>query len=197
MSILASSKALRFLTYQRSRSIFSSSESKVLPFTCAQPVIPGRTAPRARPASPFILIVSGRSGRGPTKFISPHTTLSSPGSSSRRDRRRNRPTGVVRSLSDKSSPALSLCSLIERSFRSVNGLPPAPARVCRKTTGRPMVRATSTPRHKSSGNSRTSSARAVIREIMIAQRPYQAISFSRTRFLRKIRMIRSLIEGGA
>ena len=61
--------------------------------------MPGRTCRRARKAGTVRSMrrtSSGRSGRGPTRLISPRSTLTICGSSSRCSRRSTRPTRVVR-----------------------------------------------------------------------------------------------------
>ena len=126
-------------TYQISRASFSRSDSRVLPLTWAQPVKPGSTVHRITPRGPKAAIVSGRSGRGPTKARSPDKTASNCGISSNRMRRMKRVTAVSRSRSGSSRPSLSRKSYIVRNFTMLKVRPPRPQRSCRNSSGRPRV----------------------------------------------------------
>src|SRR5439155_583606 len=103
--------------------------------------------------------IAGCSGRGPTMFISPRSTLKSWGSSSSRNFRSTRPRGVTRASSGwaqtswSSWPRSSGATCIVRNLNMVNGLPPrsrrrrvlppardrarrsSPIRACLKSTG--------------------------------------------------------------
>ena len=61
----------------------------------------------------------GRSGRGPTMFISPRSTLSSWGISSSRYWRRKRPTGVIRGSFWVAHTAPVPCSASTRIVRNL------------------------------------------------------------------------------
>src|SRR5439155_4085948 len=83
-------------TYSASSRIRSALLSSWRPLTCQSPVKPGRTESSNWPAAPH----SGSSAtvimRGPTRLISPRTTSTSWGSSSRLSLRSKRPTRVIR-----------------------------------------------------------------------------------------------------
>jgi hypothetical protein len=90
----------------------------------------------------------GRSGRGPTRFMSPRSTLNSCGSSSRRDWRRKRPTGVTRSSLRRAHtawPSASASTRIDRNLKMVKGAPPRfSARRPPTVLARPQRRSTPT-----------------------------------------------------
>src|SRR5207302_11185341 len=88
---------------------------------------------------------SGRSGRGPTRLISPRSTLNSCGSSSSAVRRMKRPNGV-RLSSPSTPPGAEPCSgrkpwppvrltRIERNLSMSNTCPSRPTRRWRNSTG--------------------------------------------------------------
>ena len=91
-------------TYQMSSSIRSLHGMRVRPLTCAQPVMPGRTSSRRRWRSVYRSTWSRRSGRGPTRLMSPRSTFQSCGSSSSEVRRSRWPARVMRA-SPASPPA--------------------------------------------------------------------------------------------
>ncbi len=95
--------------------------------------MPGRKLCRRRCRSEYRSKYSARSGRGPTKLISPRRTFQISGSSSRLLTRSHRPSHVSR---DRSLPAPSR---MVRNFNSSNGLPWCPPRSCRKSTECPIV----------------------------------------------------------
>ena len=117
------------------------------PRACASPAMPGST--RRRSENPGSLrsiraASAGRSGRGPTRLISPRSTLSACGSSSRRYRRSTRPTGVARASRHcaRTGPVRSSASAVMvRNLRIWNTPPPRPSRVLavqhRARTGEP------------------------------------------------------------
>ena len=91
-----SNRKLRFVRYSASSRTFSSMGRSSRPLICAQPVTPGRR--RCTPASVRSAIRSSwlkSAGRGPTRLICPTSTLHNCGSSSRLERRSQRPSGVI------------------------------------------------------------------------------------------------------
>ena len=126
-------------TYHTSRLNFSSQLMALRPFTCAQPVRPGRTSWRWRCSS----LYSGRyftsRGRGPTMDMSPRRIFTSSGSSSRDVRRRALPKGGKRWSSGSSSPFSSRWSVMLRNLYRRKTFPPLPGRGCRKITGLPNL----------------------------------------------------------
>ena len=122
------------------------------PLTCQLPVMPGLTRRRSLRSSFHWTASWGSAGRGPTRLMSPLTTLISCGSSSIEVLRRNWPTRVTRGSSAilNIGPAASLCAIssgsidsapctIVRSLYTVKGLPLRPTRVWVKSTPRPAV----------------------------------------------------------
>ena len=71
-------------------------ESRRRPLTCHRPVMPGFTVKRGRYGSASSFASHESIGRGPTRDISPRSTLISCGSSSRLVRRSHPPSGVIR-----------------------------------------------------------------------------------------------------
>ena len=134
--ISASSQRLRWSTYHTSSMRRWSHGRALRPFTCAHPVIPGRTSWRRNCSGEYRSRYSIRSGRGPTRLISPRITFHSSGNSSRLIRRRKAPKRVILSASQPSP------MLIVRNFRVVNGFPRKPGRLWRNRTGLPMVHQT-------------------------------------------------------
>ncbi len=82
----------------------------------------GRTSCRRACSGEYSPRYCIRSGRGPTRLMSPRRTFHSSGSSSRLVPRRKRPKEVRRRASGSGIPLASLASLIVRNFSSVNGL---------------------------------------------------------------------------
>ena len=87
---------LRHRRYSRSRRSMSNVLSRLRPLTCHRPVRPGFTAVRAAYSGGNIAASHSRHGRGPTSAMSPPSTLSSCGSSSRLVRRNHAPIAVTR-----------------------------------------------------------------------------------------------------
>src|SRR5262245_54106350 len=94
--IFKSSQGDRSLTYLISSSIISLKVVRFFPETCQSPVRPGSARNRSLCQGRYLLYSPGRHGRGPTKLISPRSTLISCGSSSKPDTRRISPNGVTR-----------------------------------------------------------------------------------------------------
>src|SRR5690606_12847678 len=109
-----------FSTYHTSSSSFSCQLMEFLPFTCAQPVIPGLTRCRFFCLSLYNGKYSGRSGRGPIKDISPFNTLKNCGNSSIESFLINFPNDVNLSSSGKKLPFASLLSFIVLNLISLN-----------------------------------------------------------------------------
>ena len=101
---------------------FSSDVLPRQPLTCAQPVMPALTLWRSMYCGMRCLNCStknGRSGRGPTIDMSPRSTFQNCGSSSRSNRRSQRPIGVARGSSSRAQigPVSSSASIgIERNL---------------------------------------------------------------------------------
>ena len=114
--IFKSSTKLILSTYQTSSLNFSSQLIALLPFTCAQPVMPGFTA-CLRFCS---LLYRGRycrsRGRGLIKLMSPLITFHHCGNSSKEVFRMTRPPIVKHRLSERRLPKASLLLFIVRSF---------------------------------------------------------------------------------
>src|SRR5437763_1425861 len=127
--------------------------------------------------------MAGCSGRGPTIFMSPCSTLKSWGSSLSRNFRSTRPIGVTRVSSGWAQTCGSRCAeatCIVRNLYIVNGwppwssrrrvLPPArdrarrsrPMRVCRNSTGPREVSLMSTAMSSSSGDATTNATPATM-----------------------------------
>src|SRR5690606_29451558 len=136
-NILRSSQKDQLSTYQTSYANFSSQESAFLPFTWAHPVIPGRTSWRRAGSGVYNGKYSISNGRGPTRLMSPLSTLNSSGSSSKLVLRKKRPNLVSRCSSGKRRPFSSRASVIVRNLYIVNGRPCNPGRTCLKITGLP------------------------------------------------------------
>ena len=113
--------------------------------------MPGRTNIRRR-SSPWKASSATASGRGPTSDMEPPRTLNSCGNSSMDERRRNRPTGVIRGssriLNNKPSASLLVASeasrssaslYIERNFQQANSCPALPTRTCLNSAGPELV----------------------------------------------------------
>src|SRR5690606_19272141 len=132
-----SSQKDQLSTYQTSYSNFSSQESAFRPFTCAQPVMPGRTLCRRACSGVYKGKYSIRSGRGPTRLMSPLRTLNNSGSSSKLVLRKKRPSLVKRCSSGSRRPCASRASVIVRNLYIVNGFPCSPGLTCLKITGEP------------------------------------------------------------
>ena len=80
--------------------VAASSEPPERSRACARPVMPGRTLQRTfQSPGLYSARCAGTSGRGPTRLISPLSTLINWGSSSMLVRRMNRPTRVIRGSS--------------------------------------------------------------------------------------------------
>src|SRR5690554_5724530 len=94
--IFTSSQSDRLSTYRTSSRNLSSQEIALRPFTCAQPVTPGRASWRRYCSCEYSGRYSINSGRGPTRLISPLSTFQSSGNSSRLVARRKLPNGVMR-----------------------------------------------------------------------------------------------------
>ncbi len=110
--IRASSQRPACATYQRSRAIFSSSESRVLPFTCASRSCPGDAAAHA---AEFAEASDGRQGRGggPTIDMSPESTAMSAAAHETQPPQQ-RVAAVCRSHPAKSVPSGARASVIVR-----------------------------------------------------------------------------------
>jgi hypothetical protein len=117
-----------------------------LPPTCAKPVTPGRTSCRRRWRSLYRGRYFVRSGRGPTRLMSPFITFQSCGSSSSEVDRRKCPNGVSRASSGSKAPFASRMSDMVRTLTSRNGAPWRPGRVWTKNAGAPMRRRTTSAR---------------------------------------------------
>ena len=117
--------------YQRSSSMRCAQGSDARPLTCAQPVMPGRTARRPRSRSVYCATCAGSVGRGPTIAISPRRTLTRLGSSSSDVRRRILPTRVMRASPVSTAIPAPMCSApatIVRSLSTSNSRPRRPTR---------------------------------------------------------------------
>ena len=172
--------------YSRSRR--TQSENSLIslrPLICHRQVRPGLTLRRRRWArSSKRLVSSTGSGLGPTRLIAPLRTLNNWGSSSRLNRRRNRPIGVMRgSLATlNTGPLISFmaansclrCSAlvpIERNLYMVNGRPLMPLRFCRNRIGPGEVIFTARAHSSSTGESSTSMASAPPKSMACLARP--------------------------
>ena len=108
---------------------------------CAQPNRPGLTLKRRMYKGIWFLNCStknGRSGRGPTKLMSPRRKLMHWGISSKCRARSTRPTGVTRGSAPlaHTGPVFSSASTyIERNLSIAKVRPPSPTRSWRKKTG--------------------------------------------------------------
>src|SRR5690554_4666409 len=114
--ILISNHSERLSTYHTSSLNFSSQLSELRPFTCAQPVTPGRTSWRRYCSALYNGRYSISNGRGPTKLISPFSTFHNSGSSSKLVERNQLPKGVKRSESGSGLPSASTASRMVRNF---------------------------------------------------------------------------------
>src|ERR1039457_3318527 len=134
--------------YRPSHSAFSRSGMPSYELIRARPVSPGLQA-----KAPFCARYSqswrcaGRAGRGPTRLMSPFTTLNNCGSSSMLVRRMNFPT-LVTSADRASAEGIStVFTGMLRNLRTVNRDPLRPTRRCRNNAGTPssslMARAVS------------------------------------------------------
>ena len=126
-------------TYQTSMASRSSQPVVLRPFTWAHPVMPG---PDLQPAGLGVVVprryVTGR-GRGPTRAMSPRTTWTSVGSSSRLVARSTRPMRVRRAASCCGPSSSDAAGRIVRNLTSSNGRPPRPLRAWRNSTGGPST----------------------------------------------------------
>ena len=95
---------------------------KFLPFTCANPVSPGRTSCLCLSSSVYQSKYDGKSGLGPTILISPLIILNASGNSSKLVDLSNFPNFVSRLLSGNKLPSLSLLSVIVLNLYSLNNL---------------------------------------------------------------------------
>ena len=100
-------------------------------------MIPGFTSRTFLSARLYFAVYSGTSGRGPTRLISPRSTLNSCGSSSILLRRRSLPILVIRRSPEAVifSPCLSAPRTMLRNLMTWKGLPFWPTRHCRKKIG--------------------------------------------------------------
>src|SRR6185437_7781415 len=168
--MVRSRTTLRRRAYSTSSSRALRMESRLRPLTCHKPVMPGFTVKRGRYGAASSCASQGSIGRGPTRDMSPRSTLTSCGNSSRLVRRSHAPSGVIRgssaslnsaplragaSCSAESMPVTyarcirsSLPAYMLRSFSIVKGLISRPSRSCRKNAGPADV--DRTRQHKSS-----------------------------------------------
>ncbi len=119
--------------------------------------MPGRTASRASKPGTWRstrAASSGRSGRGPTRLISPRSTFTACGSSSRCQRRSTRPTRVTRGSAggDQAGPeSRSAPSAMVRNLSMPKTRPWRPSRACRRITGPGPSRRTASATAATSG----------------------------------------------
>src|ERR1035441_7517350 len=99
--------------------------------------MPGFTSCRRACRAVYRGRYSGSRGRGPTRCISPRSTLISCGSSSMLVFRRNLPNGVMRSSSGARRPSSPRNSNMVRNFRNSNSAEALPIRLWRNRTGAP------------------------------------------------------------
>ncbi len=123
-------------------------------------------------------------GRGPTRLMSPRSTLTSCGNSSIEKRRRCLPTGVTRGSSlilnrtpsdslrcDSCARRRSASVYMVRNFQMVNGRPSLPMRSCLNSAGPGEVQRIRNAAPSSSGESASSSAAApILSTVSLAQR---------------------------
>ena len=100
--------------------------------------------------------------------MSPLSTLKNCGNSSRRDLRRNLPTGVIRGSFSllNCGPAFSASWTMVRNLMMRNGLPCHPMRYCRKNTGPLLVAQTVTPITSKTGLSKTNAIMLTTQSMM-------------------------------
>lgn len=155
--ISASNLKLIFSTYQTSYSNFCSQLMAFLPFTCAQPVMPGLTSCRLFCRELYKDKYSANKGLGPIRLISPLITFNNWGISSKEVLRMNLPISVNRSESGNKLPFLSRLSFMVLNFMIRNIFSFLPGRdwmkkgcpwldirrkmVIRRKTGERMMRA--------------------------------------------------------
>ena len=132
-------------TYQISWESRVIQSTEFLPFTCAQPVIPGKHSSLRRCSGEYRAIYLTGSGLGPTRLISPRTTLRNCGSSSRLLSRKNFPKAVIRSSSGRGFPKESKQLVMVLNLKIKNEHPDCPARSWRNSTGEPSFIRTRIP----------------------------------------------------
>ena len=140
--------------YQRSLVNLCSHAIEFLPLIWAQPVIPGRTSCLCFCVSLYKGRYSMRSGRGPTKLISPLSTLKSSGSSSILVFLKNLPKSTSLSLSGSNLPSVSLLFVIVLNLYIVKIFSFRPGLCCLKMTGLPSFNLTRTATINNNGLSR-------------------------------------------
>lgn len=107
-------------------------------FTAAKPTNPGRTTCRwrhERLCCDISYRACGRSGRGPKKAIVPFAILTSCTSSSICQRRKNRPSLVIRQSRSEGEPMVKSVCFMVRIFQIANGAPLRPVLVWVKKAG--------------------------------------------------------------
>ena len=154
-SIFKSSQRDWFSTYHTSSSNFCSHEIALRPFTCAQPVIPGLASCRLACREEYRERYCISSGRGPTRLISPRSTLINSGNSSNEVVRSHTPNPVNRSPSESNFPSPSRASVIVLNLSRANGFSFNPGLVCLKKTGDPSFHRTISISAPKSGTQKT------------------------------------------
>src|SRR2546425_430149 len=145
--------------------------------------------------------IAGCSGRGPTTFMSPSSTLNSCGSSSRRTFRSRRPIGVTRASSawaHTCRPPLLESTRIVRNLYIVNGLPPRSTwrRVLPPARDRPRRSSPTRAWVKSTGPRDVSLISAAMTSITGSVRTIPTIAAAMLR-QRRLRRSRSMGPSGA
>lgn len=117
-----------WFTYQISSSNFFLQLIAFLPFTCAHPVMPGRTSCLLACSSLYRGRYCTNNGRGPIRAISPFNTLKSWGSSSMEVARTIFPMEVIRKSSGNNSPWQFFRSFMVLNLMILNIFPSFPGR---------------------------------------------------------------------
>lgn len=125
-------------TYQTSYSNFLLKTSRFRPWTCAHPLIPGRTSWRRACSFEYKGRYLTNNGLGPIRAMSPFNTFISCGNSSMEVERTKLPTFVSRCSSGSSSPFSPRSSVMVLNFITLNILASLPGRSCRKNAPAPL-----------------------------------------------------------